>query len=348
MSAIGAIPGKVHHINRNDLYQDVIHLYQDNQFVKECPIFIEFNGEMALDYGGVQRDMYSAFWEKAYTMFFEGSSLLTPMVHPQVNISLFPVLGKIISHCYLVSGMLPVRIALPTLMCILKGPLTSVPDSDLTEAFLDYITIEERHTFKSALACEDAFFPELVDELISTLGRFGCREMPTPKNLAIIVTQVAKYQFVTKPAAGITMINSGIPTDHVAFWSSKSLQDLRVIYSQLSVSRKKVLSMLATPYFSKPQEEMVFGFLQTMIGNMNRKELRLFMRFVTGSSACATSKIMVCFNSLDGAARRPIAHTCDGMLELPYTYVNCDELYNDFQSIFDTTNEEFSWRMDAR
>jgi len=348
MHSIAACRGIVHNINRANLFKDVICLYQDDEIVKECPIFIEFKGENALDYGGVQRDMFSGFWEEAYTKFFEGSTLLTPMVHPQVNISLFPVLGKVISHSYLVSGMLPVRIALPTLMCILKGPLTVVSDRDLTEAFLDYVTVDERHIIKTALDCKEKFSPDLQDDLLTTLGGFGCREMPTPKNLQDIVRQVAKYLFVTKPAAGIAMINSGIPTAHLEFWSNKSLQDLREIYRCLSVSRKKVLGLLTVPYFSKPQEEMVFGFLQAMIGIMSQKELRLFMRFVTGSSVCATSKIMVCFNSLDGVARRPIAHTCDSMLELPHTYINCDDLYNDFQSIFDATNEEFTWVMDAR
>ena len=68
----------------------------------------DFKGENALDYGGVQRDMYSGFWEEACIKFFEGSTLLTSMVHPHIDINLFPFLGKVISHSYLVSGMLPV------------------------------------------------------------------------------------------------------------------------------------------------------------------------------------------------------------------------------------------------
>ena len=64
-----------------------------------------------------------------------------------------------------------------------------------------------------------------------------------------------------------------------------------------------------------------------MLGNMQTAELKLFLQFVTGSSVCIAPKITVTFNSVDGLARHPIAHTCDFTIELPITYVN----YDDFQ-----------------
>ncbi len=39
--------------------------------------------------------------------------------------------------------------------------------------------------------------------------------------------------------------------------------------------------------------------------------------------------------TLSGLARRPIAHMCDCMLELPSTYLNYDEFHSDFTAIFD-------------
>ena len=84
-----------------------------------------------------------------------------------------------------------------------------------------------------------------------------------------------------------------------------------------------------------------------MIGNMNINELRSFLRFVTGSTVCNSTKILVTFNSLTGLARRPLAHTCEPTLEISSTYINYDEFYGKFRSIFDKVNEEFSFRMDA-
>ena len=119
--------GTEHFINRAAVYEDVINLYHDGEILKECPIYIEYIGEMAVDYGGVQRDMFSAFWEKAYSALFEGASLLTPMFHPEMDLTLFNVVGRILSHGYLVSGVLPVRIALPTLICICLVQVSPFP-----------------------------------------------------------------------------------------------------------------------------------------------------------------------------------------------------------------------------
>ena len=55
--------------------------------VSKCPIYIKFFGEDGVDFGGVQRDMFSAFWKEAYTKFFEGSNLLIPMVNPHIELS---------------------------------------------------------------------------------------------------------------------------------------------------------------------------------------------------------------------------------------------------------------------
>ena len=94
-------------------------------------------------------------------------------------------------------------------------------------------------------------------------------------------------------------------------------------------------------------EERIYGYLVCMIGNMNVNEDRNFLCFVTGSSVCSSTGITITFNSLSGLGRRPIAHTCDYVLELPSTYMNYDDFYNEFLSIFDKVNEEYTYRIDA-
>ena len=71
-------------------------------------------GKLDIDRGGLQRDMNSAFWEQAYKKLFEGATILTLMIHPQTDMSVFAILGRIFSHGYFVAGILPTRIAFPT------------------------------------------------------------------------------------------------------------------------------------------------------------------------------------------------------------------------------------------
>lgn len=89
------------------------------------------------------------------------------------------------------------------------------------------------------------------------------------------------------------------------------------------------------------------GYLTTMLGNMQVQELQLFLRFVTGASVCIAPKITIAFNNLNGFGRRPIAHTCDYLLELPTAYTNYDDFACEFKEIFYSTEKEFSWCMDS-
>ena len=76
---------KKHFVRRPYIYEDVIKLYSDKKFASEHPLYISFEGEHAVDFGGVSRDMLSGFCEQAYKKLFDGCTLLTPVMHPQVD-----------------------------------------------------------------------------------------------------------------------------------------------------------------------------------------------------------------------------------------------------------------------
>lgn len=65
--------------------------------------------------------------------------------------------------------------------------------------------------------------------------------------------------------------------------------------------------------------------------------------FVTGSDVISVDKIGIMFTVVDGLARRPVAHTCGPVLELPVTYGSYPELRTEFDSILiDKTSYKFS------
>ncbi len=75
LKSIGSVQGMPHEVSRENVFNDVIELYTKGDIIREYPISIVFTGEIAVDAGGVQRDMYSAFWEKAYKTLFDGATL---------------------------------------------------------------------------------------------------------------------------------------------------------------------------------------------------------------------------------------------------------------------------------
>lgn len=128
------IIGLLHVVDRESIFSSVVELYSVNTTVNEFPLRVHFKGEKAIHVGGVFRDMLSAFWDEAYCTLFDGGCLLTPVLHLQMDLAVFPILGQILSHGYLSNGFLPIRIAFPTLVSLLLGPAVEVGDDLLTEA----------------------------------------------------------------------------------------------------------------------------------------------------------------------------------------------------------------------
>ena len=93
-----------------------------------------------MDCGGVARDLFSRFWEEATKKLFDGCNLLTLSVRPEVDVTIFPIMGGLLSHGFLTCSYLPVVLAFPTLVGALIGPTTIVPDSILLEAIADFLS----------------------------------------------------------------------------------------------------------------------------------------------------------------------------------------------------------------
>ena len=344
--------GVRHLINRSTIYEDVITLYSTaKDIINERPFRVKFVDELAFDIGGVTRDMFSGFYEEAYLKLFDGPSLLTPIDFPNFSTSPLPIFGTVISHAYFVAGILPVKIAYPSLCAMLLGSsANSIPSEVLVQSFVDSLDHHEASIVKNASVIvktgESTSFPEDVrDGLIDVYSRFQLREIPKPGNFFQLITGIAKFHFLRKPAAAIAEIHSGIPEVHSRFWQKLSIGDFYAIYNALQASPAKVLALLDDESCSNKSEERIFGYLRQYIGNMQPDEIRNFLRFVTGSSVCSSKVISVTFNAVDGLGRRPIGHTCPCMLELSTAYATYLEFVAEFKSIL--TNEGLAWQMDA-
>ena len=281
-----------------------------------------------MDMGGLYRDMLSSFWDEAYRQFFDAGS---PVLHPQLDVQVLPLLGKILSHGYLGTGFLPVSIAFPVLVAILLK-CTEMSDQILISAFLQAVSAVDADLLTRCL-CATEFSASQQTQLTGLLSCFGSRQLPTPQALRRQVVEAAKFEFLMKPSAALHCISSGVPDSHGNFWRVMSVESLHSIYMALSASPQKVLEMLKEPVFLNQSQEKVFNFLRQYIGNMKANELNKFLRFVTGNSVCTSTGIRVTFNCLSEVERRPIAHVCSNMLELTSTYLTYQEFSEEFQAV---------------
>ena len=120
MTSLSLKYGLTHTIWRSDVFNEVIALYKNNQ-------------------------------EQILQKLFDGSSLLCPVLHPETDMSLLLTMGFVISHAYMVTGILPVRIAFPCLAHSLLGTSETVPESAIVEAFQDSLSTHDSNIFKNAL-----------------------------------------------------------------------------------------------------------------------------------------------------------------------------------------------------
>jgi hypothetical protein len=111
-------------------------------------------------------------------------------------------------------------------------------------------------------------------------------------------------------------------------------------------SPSKVLKKVIEPaFFSNPHEQRVYAYLEQFIGGMSVDEVKRFLRFVTGNTVLTSKDIFVSFNGLSGIARRPLAHTCSNILEIPYTYATFLEFVEEFSAVL--ASDADCWAMDA-
>ena len=244
-------PSIAHVVNRRKIFNQVIDLFSDDAILKEYPLYIKFEGEIAVDSGGVQRDMLSAFWEEVYVHFFDGSSLLVPTVHSNVDMSLLPKLGLILSHGYLVCGFLPTRIAFTALVSILNPPVT-FPTNMLVPAFADSLSVFEAATVREAVAANSTTFSDIQKDILMTIfSRYGCREYPTPKNIHSLTENTARFEFTIKPMAAYSMMSSGINLEERLFWQSFPLEEMSRYWDRILYIEWRVLSYSSIPLSSR-------------------------------------------------------------------------------------------------
>ena len=136
---------------------------------KTSSIRVKFVDEKAIDVGGVSREMFSAFFEEAYVKLFDGLSTVVPIDFPNFSSSPLPILGTVISHAYIVAGILPVKIAYPSLCGMLLRNAICLPDEVLIQAFVESLNCHEAGILKSASSAVKSGLDVFPEEMLSGL-----------------------------------------------------------------------------------------------------------------------------------------------------------------------------------
>lgn len=191
-----------------------------------------------------------------------------------------------------------------------------------------YLSQSERDLLSTAL--QGAVVGDDEEELLDLMDRMGVRTVPTPDNLRAVLVQVAHKQMIQHPKYALDNIAEVAGPILRKFFPS--LQDMKKLYEDIKPTTRKVIKMItASP--ANSAENQSLRFLHQYIRGLDEIGLRKLMRFLTGSDVICVKEIQVTFTSLEGLARRPIAHTCGPTVELPSTYSSYPELRAEMVSI---------------
>ena len=333
-------------VKRSLVLQDLVTEFLDGD-IMTCElkvIMVDGHGkdERGEDLKGIYRDALSSFWQEFYVSCTLGERGRVPSIRHDFQSDTWTAIARIIVKGYEDLGYFPVLLSKAFVISTMLGE-KAVSDDILLHSFKQYLSKSEEQVVCEALGrpVEEWDSDDKDDEdLLELLDRFGCRSLPTKENIKSLILEVAHKEIIQK-AQYVADCWHYIFRGSLAEGKLSTLEGVCSVYQSLEPTTKKVLGMLcALP--GTNAERSALDYLKRFIRGLETSQLKSFLMFTTGADAMCVSCINVDFTKLEGLGRRPIAHTCGCVLELPSTY----DTYAEFRAEFTNVLAKEKWQND--
>ncbi|XP_014674228.1 PREDICTED: uncharacterized protein LOC106814425 [Priapulus caudatus] len=332
---------KIVRVRRDNIVENVLDRYRTNPNLVHHRIKVVFEREeVAEDFSGVTREMFSAFFSNLLSDLFDGDLEKIPRMDAAIcSNDTMVLVGKIISHAYVLTGIFPIQICKSAIKFLLCG---NVAGDETTLSFLRVLSEDERAILKSAMA--DREYMMSVSGHLSVLRALGphcSSQAPSPNNLQSVLTSVAETAVLLKPFWMWFQLHTGMRC-YPSLWMGLSGQVVEQMFDRLRPTPAKVLECISSAHSDDTDlqfaEYRVYGYLEQFISSLNAEKLERLLQFWTAADILLQVDLLVAYNSLQGTSIRPIANTCSQTLQLSRFYVS----YQDFKHNMDCyifTNE---------
>ena len=330
------------YVHRLNIKRDMIDLFRDPLIMGQDIeiIVIDARGVEEVGRGvGVLRDVFSLFWKETYDSLFIGENERVPCVRHDYQREEWVAVGRILVKGYLTCQYLPVLLSQMFLACLFWGE-SAVSSYMLTQSFRNYISADEKRVIDQCLAGDMQWDDkDEMDQLLEVLSNYDCRSKVNSENIVHIIEEIAHKELLQKPQYIADCWKEIVCTLLPSF---PDLTALSTRYELLIPSTSKLLSCLQANPESDGERDSL-KFLKRYIKGLDTpQKLSKFVRFISGSELMLFDAIQVHFTNLAGLGRRPIAHTCNTLLELSSTYQSYPELREEFSAILTSDY----WEMD--
>jgi len=283
---------------------------------------------------GVTRDVIATFWHSCLQLQWSVTEKRFHVYVTTFKKSEWKAIGRVLVFGFKVVSYFPISLCKAFLASCLFGE-ESIDDEFLLSSFRFYITSEEQETFDKIRKgdCESD-----DDDVLDFLGNYKTFTMPTIGNINSLLSELAHQELIQKLRY---IAQCWVPVlaelqQYPEFSSTSGLDDL---FSAKMLSAKKTARMLQSQPVNETESQCL-DYLKKFIGSLDALALGTFLKFTMGSDI-QRECLEVSFTSMDGYLRRPIAHTCGPLLELPRTYRSYSKLAEEFTSLL---WEKGAWR----
>ncbi|XP_070543895.1 uncharacterized protein [Ptychodera flava] len=320
-------------IHRSKMLEDMLNAFSDpgvlNDYI-EVKLVLPNGDAEAASGTGVFRDCFTGFWADFYERCTIGNTYRVPYLRHDFTRAKWEAVGRIISKGWEQGNYLPIGLAPPFMQEVLFGM-----QDNLLESYLLFVSETEGDLFREALRDFQSVDKE---ELLEVLDGHQCKKDPSTANIRDIVIEIAHKELIQEPMFVIESWRA-ILRSVANTIGNMSLLDL---YEEKKPTTRKVVKMLSFPDPISVEATTMANHLRRYIREVDGPTLKRFLRFCTGSDIMPDDPIKILFVNLEGIQRRPVAHTCSNLLELPLHY----ESYPDFRADFNAVLNSGVWLMD--
>lgn len=315
-------------LHRVNVKEELIGMFKDPS-IMTCCIKFSYINEQGIDNLGVSRDVYSSFWIEFFTSNAEGEAARVPALNPKWQAEEWTAIGRILLKGLTDANFYPVQFAPAFSIALIYGE-NAVTPKNLMDSFLQYLNKTDRDLVELAVA-GNITADDDQDDLLDLLDRFGSKSVPNVEGLKPLFLQIAHKELVQKPKYALDKMSSETREKLSLFFPDPS--SIEQMYKEKVPTVKKILKLITAVPENNDEAKALKYFQQYVKAQESSTSLKKLLRFLTGSDAITVDKISLTFTNIEGFTRRPIAHTCGPVLELPSTYQSYPELRSDFDNI---------------
>ena len=321
-------------VNRGQIRDQVVEIFQDSCILKYHlhVTIIGDNGEAEKGNGrGVMLDMLTNFWQHVFDSLTVGTHEKVPSIRHDYQKNHWQAIARVLVYGYAREKYFPIRLSSAFICAVLFGE-ESVSDDFLLQSFQLYVSFEERDTLVAALSGN--INPD-DEDLLDVLSSYKCKRLVTMDNISQTINELAHQEILQKPKYIIDCFSSIVAALKV-FGPFQSVDCLKEMYESKKPTPRRIVKLLqANP--STEAEHTCLDHLKRYIRSLEGSGVNQFLAFITGSDVIVHECITVSFLEHVGTEKRPIAHTCGPVLELPSTYDSYNELAEQFNYIIKNT-----------